>query len=569
METFDHTPLVTGVRGACRGALRALWRIRLAIGWTGVALLLILAVAAYVRLRGVNWGLPYSYQNPDERIVLQRAFRVARGHPNPEWFYYPSLLFYVIGTVTWFVGEWFRPHAGGSYLAPVSFITDPTPYFLIGRLVVAAFGVAAVYLVYRIGREAFSRTVGLLAALFLAAEPLHVRYSHVAVTDVPASSLGLLALLLFLRAARLRSGRWLVAGALVAGLATGTKYNLGMLVLPAVIAAWFVYRDRSAGDRLRSFAAHAVRAVALPMVVAFVVSTPFALLDLPHFARDFYRQNRIMANGWLGFENVHNGYWYNLHVNLAGSLGVVLLVLGLAGLVLALVRRTRADVILVPFVIVYYLYVSSWHELADRYLLPIVPLLIILAVRLCAELARAPVVRRRAVAVGAATALLAGAILVPAHASIVYTRSLSGIDVRTVAKAWIETHLPYGSIVATEPYGPPLVPRRVVSFYRQAGVATPSYHIVRLPLPLPGAPDTRDRMHFLVERDVRYVVITSSIYDRVLAARTVYPEQVAFYEQLARHGRLMRTFTPGPGQHGPQIRLYRLPADLALGSSIR
>jgi hypothetical protein len=317
MESSPHTALVTNVRRTPRGACGALGRVRRTIGWTGLALLVILAVAAYLRLRGVSWGLPFSYQNPDESIVLQRAFRVARGHPNPEWFYYPSLLFYAIGSVIWFVGEWFRTPSGGSYLAPASFVTDPTPYFLIGRLVVVAFGVAGVYLVYLIGREAFSRTVGLLAAVFLAVEPLHVRYSHVAVTDVPATTLGLLGLLLFLRAARLRSGRWLLAGAVAAGLATGTKYNLGLLALPGIVAAWYVYRGRHVGDRpaaarLRWFAARTLRALVLPMALAFVVATPFALLDLPHFVRDFYRQNRIMAKGWLGFENVHNGYWYNL-----------------------------------------------------------------------------------------------------------------------------------------------------------------------------------------------------------------------------------------------------------------
>ena len=57
-----------------------------------------------------------------------------------------------------------------------------------------AFGTASVYLVYRLGRVAYGRPVGLLAALFLAVEPLHVKYSHIAVTDVPATTLSLLAL---------------------------------------------------------------------------------------------------------------------------------------------------------------------------------------------------------------------------------------------------------------------------------------------------------------------------------------------------------------------------------------
>ena len=191
------------------------------------------------------------------------------------------------------------------------------------------------------------------------------------------------------------------------------------------------------------------------MALAFLVSTPFALLDPLHFLGDFVRQNHVVANGWLGFENVHDGYWYNLSVNLLASLGIVLLALGLVGIILALVKRTRADYVLVPYVLVYYLYVSSWHELMDRYLLPIVPLLIVLAVRACVALASVPLVRRRGVVVVAAAALLLGAIVLPARASINYSRSLHGTDVRTVAKAWIEHHLPVSAVIAMEPDGPP------------------------------------------------------------------------------------------------------------------
>ena len=47
-----------------------------------------------------------------------------------------------------------------------------------------AMGTASVYLVYRLGRVAYGRPAGLLAALFRAVVPLHVAHSHMAVTDV-------------------------------------------------------------------------------------------------------------------------------------------------------------------------------------------------------------------------------------------------------------------------------------------------------------------------------------------------------------------------------------------------
>jgi len=568
MGTPDLTALVNAARRGGRRMLAAGAALPRTVGWTGLAVVALLLLAAALRLKGVSWGLPYSYQDPDERVVLLHALRIARGHPNPQFFYYPSMFFDMVGVTVWIAGHFLSPH-GGALASPATFLTDPTPYYLIGRGLAVACGVASVYLVYRLGKEAFSRPVGLLAALFLAVEPLSVRYSHVAVTDVPATTFGLLALLLFVRAARRGSARTLLAGALAAGLATGTKYNLGMLALPGAVACWYVYRDDLAGRRLWRLPLRALRRVAAPMLVAFLLCTPYAVLDPSHFLGDFYRQNQIVANGWLGFENVHNGYWYNLSVNLVGSLGVLLVVLGLAGLVLAFARRSRADLVLAPYIVVYYLYVSSWHALMDRYLLPIVPVLIVLAMRACAALAVAPVVRRRALrvaVVGAAAALLLGAIVLPARASISYSRSLSGTDVRTVAKGWLEAHLPADAVIAEEQYGPPLVPRYDLRYFTAASLTTPSYHIYKLRLPLPGGHDPKARLKYLIRHKVTYVVLSSDVDARVLAARAVYPAQVAFYEELSRFGRLIATFAPRPGERGPVIRVYRLPATLTVAA---
>ena len=301
----------------------------------------------------------------------------------------------------------------------------------------------------------------------------------------------------------------------------------------------------------------AARRIIAPMAVAFLLFTPFALLDPIHFARDFYKQNEIVRRGWLGFEHAGNGYWYNVHVNLPESLGVVLFVLCVGGLAWSLYRRRRVDLVLAPYVIVYYLYVSGWAALNDRYLLPIVPVLVLLAARFAVGLARLRFVRRRLLA-PAVVGLLIVAFMPPLSASIAYDRALTGPDVRSIAKAWIETHLRAGSRVAVEPYSPPLVPRHGFPFFTAAGHRTAYYRLVRLPLPLPGRKDWRHNLSFLRRRDVQYVIVSSEVYRRVLAAPLVYPRQVAFYERLAQQARLIKRFAPGPGERGPTILVYRL-----------
>jgi hypothetical protein len=128
----DLTALVKAARRGGRRMLAALAALPHTIGWTGVAVIALLLLAAALRIKGVSWGLPYSYQDPDERVVLLHALRIARGHPDPQFFYYPSMFFDMVGIAVWIAGHFLSPH-GGWLASPATFLTDPTPYYLIGR----------------------------------------------------------------------------------------------------------------------------------------------------------------------------------------------------------------------------------------------------------------------------------------------------------------------------------------------------------------------------------------------------------------------------------------------------
>ena len=539
-------------------------------GVAGALLVAVLVLALALRLKGVGWGLPFSFVNADESVVVPKAFGVARGGLNPQFFFYPSFFFYLVGGVYLLAAPFLWAVQQANPLTMGSFVVDPGPYFLLARLLSAAAGAASVYLLYRIGREAFGRPAGLVAALFLAVAPLHVAYSHMAVTDVTATALSLLALLLLLQAARGGGRRRLIAGAVAAGLATSTKYNLGALVLPATIAAVYACRGEvgrrvAAGGRAALLWPRLLLArVYAPMLLAFLAGSPFVILDPAHFLHDFLRQNRIMDRGWLGFENVGNGFWYNLEANLGGTFGVVLVVLAVAGLAWALWRHTTVDWLLAPYALAYFAYISTWSELADRYLLPILPLLLLFAVRLCLELVDLRPAARRVVAPAVAL-VLAAALVAPLAGSIAFDRKLSGADVRVRAKAWVEGNVPAGSIIATENYGPPLVRVRDEKYYRSAGLETPAYRILRLRLPAPGVLNRSHSLDWLREKDADYVIVSSKVYDRVLAAADSYPELAAFYRSLDEEAELVEVFTPGPGERGPVLKLYRLGAPSPLG----
>ncbi len=547
----------------------AVWRRRYGLA-AGLLLAAILVLAAALRLKGISWGLLYSFLNADENVVIPKGFAAARGHLNPQFFLYPSFFFYLLAGVYLLAAPVLALLQHATPFNAGALVVDPGPYYLLARLVSAAFGVASVWIVYRIGRGAFGRAVGLLAALSLAVVPLHVTYSHMAVTDVTATAFTLLALLLLCGAAQRSDARLLLAGAIVAGLATSTKYNMGMLVLPATIAAFFVLRGEAAqcalegAHRLRVWARLLARRVWGPMVLAFVAGSPFTVLDPIHFVGDFIRQSRIMERGWLGFEHVESGFWYNLTVNLRGSIGLFLVVLCFVGLAWAVWRRTRFDLIVAPYVITYLLYIGTWKELMDRYLLPVIPLLLLFAVRFCVEVAdrygrpHLPSGYGRAVVV----AVLCAALAVPAVASLSYVQSLSGVEVRVRAKEWVERTIPSGSTVAMECacYGPPLALEKNAPFYRAAGLDPRVYRVLEVELPAPATPNPSHSFAWLRKRGAEYVVISAAVRDRVMAAADSYPEIVAFYEELEARAAWKVRFRPGPGERGYELTIYRLPA---------
>jgi len=537
-----------------------LWR---RTGWTGAALGVVLAAALVLRLQAVASGLPYAFINPDEATVVPKAVEVAGGQLNPMFFYYPSLFFYLLAAVFWLLSPvWALVH-GEFLVRPGALVVDAGAFYLTARLVVVAFGVASVALVYKLGRDAYGAAAGVLAAAFLAVAPLHVEYSYLAVTDVPAVAFGLLGLVLLHGAARGGGLRRLTAGAVAVGLATSTKYNLGILVLPATVAALYACRPvvaAAAGAgrrRLRAWVRLLVLRLYLPLGLAFLAASPFIVIDLPRFLAEFSRQHAIVERGWLGFENAGNGYWYNLSVNLAGALGLVLLVLALAGLVWAFWRRAALDLMLAPTVVVYFVYVSSWRELADRYMLPIAPLLLILAARVCVTLWEVRPAWRRAL-VPAAAALAALALALPLADSVAQNRAVASPDVRARAKVWVERTIEPGTRIATETQGPPLVARLDLASYHAEGLRPAYYRLRRLKLPLPGEPTPQHSMRWLREHRVQYVILSSAVYERVLAAPSHYPRLVRFYAALERRAELVKVFHPRAGERGPVIKVYRL-----------
>lgn len=419
-----------------------------------LALVVIVMTAAFFRVWGVWFGLPHLLAHPDEGRVAQASVGFLSGRLHPGFFNYPSLYMYAVGLLDAFycggAVVWGRFPSLGACAARWSSAGEP--FILTGRFLSVAAGTASVAILHAITLHLFDRPTALVSAALLAVTFLHVRDSHFAVTDVSMTALLLLALAVLTGVRAQGSARRFAFAGLLAGLATSTKYNGVLMLVPAIVSA-FQPGVRAAPGRLAAFGA--------AMAGGFLLGTPYAVLDPQRFWADFTEEAQHLTAGHgivLGI-----GWWHHLTVNLWYGMTWPLLACGLVGVALMIRRAPRAAVLLLSFPVVYYAVAGRGYTVFARYMIPVVPFLCISGAFAIVSMCRrfATVLRWRAV-----TPTLAIVTLLVATPSAIKSWELDRLfgrtDSRVLAAEWIAAHVPEGATIyqTGSHYGRPDLSRR-------------------------------------------------------------------------------------------------------------
>jgi uncharacterized protein (TIGR03382 family) len=397
---------------ARRAVRRERWHERLK--WAPwVALLLVGSFA--LRVWGAKQGLPYAYNADENAHFVPKAIGLFGHSWNPDYFVNPPAYTYLLHLV---FAVWF----GGREGVSASYAADPTDVFFVARVVSAACGTIAVWLLYLAGAKLFNdRRVGFLSAGLLGVAFLPVFYSHLALNDVP--TLAPICLALYGTAGIVRQGRlvdFLLAGAGV-GLACSTKYTGGIAVLPVVAAGlgWLVGRRK-----LRwSTVIGGLVLAGLCAAVVFFVTNPYSLLDYSAFSDGLNHQTTVAddALGKLGLTE-DNGLAYYLWT-ITWGLGWVPAVAAAIGVVLTARDNPRIAAVLVPAPVLFLLFMGTQERFFGRWLMPVFPV----------------------------AALLCGQGLVY---SLHIGQVLSRDDTRNLTRAWMVKHVPPGTKIVVEPVVP-------------------------------------------------------------------------------------------------------------------
>ncbi|MEO0161722.1 MAG: glycosyltransferase family 39 protein [candidate division WOR-3 bacterium] len=349
---------------------------------TFLLLLLIIILAAYLRLSGFNWALPrqpyYRAGYQDEAFVINMLLTINPRDYNPHYFINPTFHYYTLllaiksAYALGYIKNFAHPVLTNLQGQPIEKITlnDYQRIYTICRIVVSIEGILTALLVYLIGQALYNTQIGLIAGFIFAILPTHVFQSHLFVVDAPAvfwEMVGVYYLARMLNKKKIFQSNFIISGILL-GLALGTKYMNILLIFTFIAIILIKERKIIWKNLILTFSL---------MLIVFLLTTPHALLSW----REFLFGNVDEFGGIFGKKGLlaYNNYPTNPFKPFAYmiyySLRLPLALLAFVALGYVILRRNNSDKIILSFLVPFYLIMTISPSPHLRHSLPALPFL--------------------------------------------------------------------------------------------------------------------------------------------------------------------------------------------------
>jgi hypothetical protein len=327
---------------------------------------LLLLLAFLLRFPGIFDGLPAAY-NSTEYFLAKTALGMGARHSlDPLVYIYPTLYAYFLlflYVVLYLAGSLAGIFHNSIDFA-VRFLVDPSAFYLAGRITSVLFSVLTVYIFYSQTRKIFGEISARFAAVAAAVSYYFVFYSRFAVADTMLiffSTLATLGMIKTYHNPSLKNYAW--AG-LFTGLAIGTKYNAGFLILGLFVT--FIL-NQIENKHEKSWKAGML--LATSFLVGFFVFNPLWIFKFS----DYYNGFRLVSAQMRSAVSLYYG------TNYVWEFGQIItheLIIGLGffiAITVFVVRRKPVHLILLLPVLVTFIYVGSWQKKGIDYLLAVFP----------------------------------------------------------------------------------------------------------------------------------------------------------------------------------------------------
>lgn len=400
----------------------------------------LLAAVAAVAAATCLWGVDFGHHWDEPQFVNSVVNSLQTGRWLPIAYNYPSLCYdlYALGLMPK-AASLLLESAPGLREHLIDYAAGPA-YLLRMRGVFILLSCASILWIYGLARAwRRSRAEALLAAGIFGLSWEFAYHARWAVADgllAQFSILSLMAAFACLDASDdKRRAAWLRASAAAAGLACGAKYQGGLILLPAILAALEFPR----AGRWRAV----LEALAL-FGAAYLLTTPGTLLEPSKLLRDIESQRLVYktqghygytVEAWFEHGRLLLDYLARAAFSRFEAVALLFFILSLVGLAAAAKEDRRRTAIFLSFPLPYLLLMISQRVMIVRNYLVVLPFLAVLASRgvtvLGEALADRPSLRRLPASAAAAALALNTAWLAYAAASI--TRNAPSRNIQSLA----------------------------------------------------------------------------------------------------------------------------------------
>ena len=494
---------------------------------------LLLVVVSAVWLLSANRDLPY-INHPDEPTNLRVAnHMVESGDPNPHFFNYPSLFFY-IHAATNLDG----PLLGwlGKEQDPVSLnmgvTKSNTPRSVaVHRAVSVILALLALVAAYKSALLLTRRHyLSLLAPALLAVSVTFTANAQLVTPDVLA--VALVTATLWASLSVFNNPRWVthILAGFTAGLAASSKYNAVLVLATVAVASMLSHgsEDHSywqKGELIRRILK--LVTVGLASTFAFVLTTPYSWLDHSKFLKDIRFEMHHYATGHPGMDG-NAPSWY---LNYLLTHELFILVAAVVGLAFAIMyRKWRELAALLVFPLIYGSFIASQAVRNSRTALPLLPslaLITVLGVGALADNFKPVLLKKFSSIFRSAGAVLLCLIFMLQIFKVLPTLNFSE-STYAQSREWILQNIDSGSRILAEAYSPWVDPKLYSVTYKSS--------LVGARIPAAGG----------------YVIASAKMFKRYVDDEHRFPLEAAAYRQLFSSLRKVAEFHG----HGSTILIF-------------
>ena len=342
---------------------------------TVLVLLFSMLVSLGFRLYGLDWDKGLLF-HPDERNIANAVTQIHFfSQLNPHFFAYGGFSIYLY-------------RATGDFLV---FLTHNQAWMqdwgminLIGRFYSALFSVFTILPLYFVAKKLFGRKVGYLSVLFYTFTVTSIQNAHFAVTDSSITFFGILLSWIALWWLEKPTLKKTLLFASVFGVSVADKTSaLAFGIFPFFAYIFFFLAQK----KQRHYIFPLVKHLLLFGVVSglfFLLFSPYSLLDFPDFSASMHYESGVATGSIpVPYTLQFTGsipYLFQIQ-NFVWQMGPLLTIFTVAGMLWLIVeplkKKEKNRMLFWTFPLVYFIYVGSWHTKFLRYMLPLIPFLLI------------------------------------------------------------------------------------------------------------------------------------------------------------------------------------------------